>query len=85
LVFFQPELGPVERFARPNYRQHIPANVVEAIAKALPDPALQTIAGELREYYEHPDLGRMTLMFKRMQKAEGGPFFWHLDDAKLLG
>lgn len=36
------------------------------------------------EYYEHPKVGRMALLFKRMKKADGGAPFWHYDDARLL-
>lgn len=84
-VYFQPETSPfAPGSTQPDCRRHVSAEIVAAIVKALPDPALPTTEDELAEYYQHPVHGKMALKFKRMRKVDNGPFFWHFDDAKLL-
>ena len=86
LVFLHPDQSPLDRLASgANHRDNVPADVIKTIVAALPDPGLGTTADGMIEYYKHPRLGQMALVFKRMRQADGGVFFWHLDDAKLLG
>jgi hypothetical protein len=84
-VFFRPEEHPGARDSTvSDYSWHMPANVINAITKSLPDPTLPTTADDFTEYYQHPDYGRVALVFRRMHKADGGAAFWHLDAAKRL-
>lgn len=86
LVFLHPDQSPLDRLASgANPRANVPADVIEAIIAALPNPALETTADNLIELYRHAQLGKMALVFKKLRKAEGGACIWHLDDAKLLG
>ena len=84
LVFFRPE-DKSDNIIKPNYARYVPADLVDTIKRALPDPTQPTTSDSLTEHYLHPELGRMALVFKRLQKAGGGTFVWHLDEARLVG